>query len=325
MKALTERDPFRIGIVAIILGGLVALAIVVLSVVSFGTRSYTAVLEHTAGLRKGEDVQVHGVSVGEVTGVRLMDSSVEVTFVLDKDIELGSDSSAAVKVATLLGTHYLEVNPQGSGTLAGGEIPLERTVVPYNLQDVIEGGAKQLEELDAVQLAKALTATSDTLARSGDDIGPALEGVTRLSQVLTKRSGQTGELLRAARAVTDQLSRSSNDIVGLMEQTNLVVSEVTARRQAIHRLLVETTSLARALSAIVTETKDDLRPALVDVNLALDTLNAQDKALRRVLQLMAPAVRYVANAAGSGRFIDLYTLEPAVPTDDMLCQMGNCP
>ena len=32
-----------------------------------------------------------------------------------------------------------------------------------------------------------------------------------------------------------------------MEQTNLVVSEVTARREAIHRLLVETTGLSDAL------------------------------------------------------------------------------
>ncbi len=325
MKPLSERDPFRIGIVAIIIGGLIGLGILVLSVVSFGTTSYTAVIEHTAGLRKGEDVQVHGVSVGEVTGVRLMDTDVEVSFVLDKDIELGSETSAAVKVATLLGTHYLEISPQGSGELAGATIPLERTAVPYNLQDVIEGGAEQLEELDAVQLAKALTATSDTLAASGDDIGPALAGVSRLSEVLSQRTEQTGELLRAARAVTDQLSRSSGDIVGLMEQTNLVVSEITARREAIHRLLVETTSLARALTAIVAETKDDLRPALVDINLALDTLNAQDDALERVLEVMAPAMRYVANASGSGPFIDLYTLEPALPTDDQLCRLGDCP
>ncbi len=74
MKPLAERDPFQIGIVAIVVGGLVGLVIVVLSVVCFGTDSYTAVLEHTAGLRKGEDVQVHGVSVGKVTGVRLMDT-----------------------------------------------------------------------------------------------------------------------------------------------------------------------------------------------------------------------------------------------------------
>jgi phospholipid/cholesterol/gamma-HCH transport system substrate-binding protein len=325
MKALAERDPFRIGIVAIVVGGLIGLAIVVLSVVSFGTGSYTAVLEHTAGLRKGEDVQVHGVSVGKVTGVRLMDTAVEVSFVLDDDIELGSETTAAVKVATLLGTHYLQVDPQGSGTLAGGRIPLERTTVPYNLQDVIEVGATRLEELDPVQLAKALTAASETLSASGDDIGPALEGVARLSEVVSKRSSQTGELLRAAREVTDQLADSSGDIVGLMEQTNLVVTEITARRDAIHRLLVETTSLARALTAIVAETKGALEPALVDLNLALDTLNAQDKSLERVLELMAPAARYVANAAGSGRFIDLYTTSPAVPTDDMLCKVGNCP
>lgn len=325
MKALAERDPFRIGIVAIVLAGLVGLLIVVLSVVSFGTTSYTAVLEHTAGLRKGEDVQVHGVSVGKVTGVRLRDTDVEVTFVLDEEIELGSETTASVKVATLLGTHYLEVDPQGDGSLANGQIPLERTAVPYNLQDVIEVGATRLEELDPVQLARALTAASETLSVSGDDIGPALEGVARLSEIVANRSGQTGELLRAARAVTDQLSESSDDIVGLMEQTNLVVSEITARREAIHRLLVETTSLSRALTAVVSETQADLRPALVDLNLALDALNAQDKALERVLELMAPAARYVANATGSGPWIDLYTVEPALPTDDQLCQMGNCP
>jgi phospholipid/cholesterol/gamma-HCH transport system substrate-binding protein len=325
MKPLSARDPFRVGLVALLLAGLIGLLVVVLSVVSFGTSSYTAVLQHTAGLRTGEDVQVHGVPVGQVTGLRLLDTAVEVTFVLDDDIDLGSETTASVKVATLLGTHYLEVDPRGPGPLAGGRIPLERTAVPYNLQDVIEVGTARLEELDPVQLAKALTATSETLAASGDEVGPALEGVARLSDLVSRRSGQTGELLRAARRVSDRLSRSSADIVVLMRQANLVVGEVTARRAAIHRLLVETTSLSRALTAIVTDTEDDLHPALVDVNTALDSLNAQDEELDRVLELMAPAVRYVANAAGSGRFIDLYTLEPAVPTDDQLCRMGNCP
>ena len=49
-----------------------------------------------------------------MTGIELMDTNVEVSFVLDEDIDLGSETTAAVKVATLLGTHYLEVDPQGS-------------------------------------------------------------------------------------------------------------------------------------------------------------------------------------------------------------------
>ena len=320
MKTLEQRDPFRIGVVAIALGVVGALLILVLSVVSFGTTSYTAELEHTAGLRKGEDVQVHGVSVGEVTDIELADEKVLVTFVLDDGIELGSRTRAEVKVATLLGTHYLDVDPAGPGRLADGRIPLERTAVPYNLQDVLEGGTENLQELDADTLAEALSAVSDTLSAATGDVTPALTGVTRLSEVVTTRSSQVQELLDAARSVTDQLSDSSDDIVGLMEQTNLVVSEITARRGAIHRLLTETTGLADALTAIVTQTREDLRPALRDVNLALAALKKEDRSLTHVLKVMAPAVRYVANATGNGPFVDLYGDDPAIPADDALCR-----
>jgi len=321
MKPLVQRDPFKIGVVAIAGAVVLGLVILVLSVVNFGTRSYTAELEHTAGLRQGEDVQVHGVPVGEVTGIELKDGHVLVHFDVENDIDLGSETRAEVKVATLLGTHYLQVTPAGSGSLAGGRIPLARTTVPYNLQDVLEGGTENLEALDADKLADALGAVSDTLAASTGDIKPALIGVTRLSEVVTTRSSQVDALLAAARDVTDQLSDSSADIVALMEQTNLVVSEVTARREAIHRLLVETTGLSDALSAIVSQTQDDLRPALRDVNLALAALNKEDKALSRVLTVMAPAVRYVANATGNGPFVDLYADDPAFPSDDVLCAM----
>jgi phospholipid/cholesterol/gamma-HCH transport system substrate-binding protein len=320
MKPLVARDPFRIGVVAIVCGALLGLVVLVLSVANFGTTSYTAVLEHTAGLRKGEDVQVHGVSVGRVTGIELVDKHVMVSFVVDDGIDLGSETSAEVKVSTLLGTHYLQVDPQGSGSLADGEIPLERTSVPYNLQDVLEGGTENLQALDAETLADALTAVSETLSASTGDIGPALQGVARLSEVVTTRSSQVGALLKSARSVADQLSGSSDDIVGLMEQTNLVVAEVTARREAIHRLLVETTGLSDALTAIVTQTRDDLGPALQDVNLALESLNKEDDALKKVLDVMAPAVRYVANATGNGPYVDLYGHDPAIPADDALCK-----
>jgi phospholipid/cholesterol/gamma-HCH transport system substrate-binding protein len=325
MKAMADRDPFRIGLLAIAGGVVVALLVVVLSVASFGTTTYTAVLEHTAGLRAGEDVQVAGVSVGTVKKVELADDDVVVTFTLDDGITLGSRTTASVKVATLLGTHYLQVDPRGSGTLAGGRIPLERTSVPYNLQDVMEQGTAKLEELDPVVLAKALTAVSDTLRTSGDDVGPALEGVARLSDLVARRSDQTGALLRAARQVTEQLNDDSDDILGLMRQTNLVVREVTVRRVAIHRLLVETRTLAQALTAIITQTRADLRPALADLDTALASLRAQDRSLQHVLQVMAPAVRYVANATGNGPYLDLYLKGPALPADDERCALGDCP
>lgn len=323
MKPMNERDPFKTGLVAIAVGLALALAIVGLSVANFGTKSYTAVLEHTAGLRVGEDVQIHGVPAGEVTGVELTGEEVLVTFVVDSGIELGNRTTATVKVATLLGNHYLEVAPQGGGTLADSTIPIERTQVPYNLQDVLQSSSEALGELDADQLADALTAMSDTLGASKEEIGPALEGVARLSEVIANRSDQVGEVLESARSVTDQLADSSADIVGLMRQTNLVVSEITARSEAIHLLLTETTELSRTLEKIVKSTRGKLKPALRDLDHVVTFLNGQKQTLDEILDTMAPAVRYIANAAGNGPWLDLYTEDAAMLADDVRCNLGQ--
>ncbi|WP_322936461.1 MCE family protein [Nocardioides bizhenqiangii] len=324
MKPMNARDPFKTGLVAIALMGVVGAAVIFFSVASFGTNSYTAVLEHTGGLRVGEDVQVHGVSKGEVSSIELEDDRVLVRFVLDSEIELGSRTVATVKVATLLGSHYLEVDPAGSGELTDATIPIDRTSVPYNLQDVLESGAEALDELDPELLAEALTQTASTLGATQDEVRPALEGVARLSEMIASRSDQTGQLLTAARSVTDQLATSSKDIVAMMRQTNLVLTEVTSRRQAIHRLLVETTELARALRAIVESTRGKLAPGLRDLNDVIAFLNEQDDQLLHVLDVMAPAVRYVANASGNGPWVDLFT-PYALPADDARCRLrGDC-
>lgn len=325
MKPMNARDPFKTGLVGVVILLLLGVGVVVLSVTNFGTKSYSAELEHTGGLRTGEDVRVHGVIKGEVTGIKLEGDMVIVDFVVDSDIELGSRTQADVKVATLLGTHYLEVDPAGTGELADGTITLANTGVPYNLQDVLESGAGALDELDPELLAEALTQMAGTLGASQDQIRPALEGVARLSEVIATRSDQAGELLTAARSVTDQLAESSDDIIAMMKQTNLVVTEVTSRRQAIHSLLIETTELARALEAIVQSTKGKLQPALRDLNDVITFLNQQDERLQHVLEVMAPAVRYVANAAGNGPWVDLFADPPAVPADDMACRVrGDC-
>jgi phospholipid/cholesterol/gamma-HCH transport system substrate-binding protein len=322
MKPLATRDPFKIGLVAILVLALLGLGVVVLSRASFGTRTYTAMLQHTAGLRAGEAVEVHGVVVGNVRRVELDGRSVKVTFTAKRKIELGALTTASVKVATLLGTHYLDVDPSG-GCCLSGPIPLDRTSVPYNLQDVLDEGIGKLEDLDPAELAQALTAMADTMGGSQEEIGPALGGIAALSEVITKRGAQTTQLLRAARSVSDQLVRSSPDLVELMKQANLVITEITSRRQAIHTLLVETTTLSKALTAIVEQTKGDLQPALKDVNAVIATLNQQDARLQRALDTMAPAARYVANALGNGPWLSLKVHDPALPADDTLCTLRS--
>lgn len=325
MKALSSRNPFRLGLLALAAAAALGLAVVLLSVVPFGKHTYTAVLAQSAGLRPKEDVLVHGVRVGEVRSVELAGNSVRVRFTVDDGVALGDQTTAAVKVATLLGTHSLAVVPRGPGRLTDDTIPLSRTTVPFNLQDVLNQGTHRLEQLDSAKLARLLSVMADQLAPSTAEIGPALTGVVRLSNVVTRRSGQIGDLLTAADRVTNQLSASTGDLVALMKQANLVVAEVTARRAAIHDLLREATRLSRSVDAIIGQTRADVQPALHALDGALTELNRQDGTLRQVLRTMAPSVRYLANASGNAPYVDLYAHPPLLPPDDASCRLsGSC-
>lgn len=324
MKPLSARDPFKIGLVALVVAGLLGLVVLGISVIPFGKDSYSAMLAQTAGLRVSEDVKVHGVPVGEVTKIELAGDQVKVTFTVDKGVRLGKETRASVKVATLLGTHYLDVAPEGSGELTS-TIPLSRTSVPYNLQDVLEKGTGNLQELDPLLLARALTEASKTLDATSAGLGPALEGVARLSEAVVSRSDQTAELITATRKVTDQLGESSVDIVSLMKSANLVTEEIISRREAIHTLLTETTALAENLGGIIADTEADLGPAFRRLNEVLATLRRQDKVLKNLLENVAPAVRYVANGTGNGPWGDLFVNGSAIPPDDLNCRTsGGC-
>ena len=56
-----------------------------ISFVPFGQRHYVAELSNTAGLQKGEEVQIAGIGVGEVRDISLDGQKVRVDFTVDKD------------------------------------------------------------------------------------------------------------------------------------------------------------------------------------------------------------------------------------------------
>jgi len=308
-KLISREDPFRIGIVAFVALGLLGVAVLAVSVIPFGANTYVAEFSHTAGLRAGEGVQIAGVEVGEVTGVKVEDDHAIVEFTVDDDIDLGARTRAEVKVGTLLGTHYLAITPRGEGELSDDTIPLAHTSVPFNLQDVIDKGTGAVDQIDAKLVARSLSVVAETLRAAGPRLAPAFNGIARISRVITQRDGQIGELLEASRLISDQLSDGTADLVQLMEQSNLVIQELVDRRAAIRDLLRDIGSVTASINGILDDNEADLKPMLRDLDSVVGVLVARDEDLRKALHNLAVTSRYFANATGSGPFVNLYFKE----------------
>ena len=316
MKSLSTRSIGIIGVVGVAVLGLIVLA---LSVIPFGQNHYSALMEHSAGLRVGEEVQVAGVGAGEVRSITLEGKHVRVEFTLDNDIHLGSQSRAAVKVATLLGTHFLDVTADKDGDLEDDTIPLAQTTVPYNLQDVIDGGTGALNGLDGAAISDSMTVLAEALRGTPVAAREAIEGVARLTKVAGERSDQMRALLVATRDVTGDLARNKDRIIDLLEQSSLVLHELTSRRDAIDELLTDSQRLARAVVGVLDDTEDDFKPLMADLTKALATMKSQKDSLTASIDGLATMATYFANATGNGPWLDLKV--PAPLGDNLTCSV----
>lgn len=323
MERLRRIPPFRVGLAS--LGALLLLAglIYAISVAGFGMKDYTAYFTQSAGLTPKEDVQVAGVSSGQVKSVTLDGNRVKVHFTLKSSIHLGADSTADIRVATVLGTHLLAINPKGVGELAHDTIDVSHTTVPYNLQDVAEVAVPALGQYDAKKLSASLGVIADAFRGAPAETKNALDGVIRLSKVVNNRTAEVSALLASARNVTDRLTKNTGDIVDLMKQANLVLAELTSRRDTINAMLTSLNQLATDIAGTIKDTDGELTPMFNDLRATTQNLLQHKADLQQAITLLATTGRYVANATGEGPWIDLYL--PVTSPDNVTCTAnGGC-
>jgi phospholipid/cholesterol/gamma-HCH transport system substrate-binding protein len=280
-----------------------------------GGDTYYAAFSEAGGLKPNDEVRIAGVRVGKVEKVELAGDHVRATFRVDGGAEFGTDTGAAIKVKTMLGAMYLALQPAGSGQLEeGAEIPVERTSSPYNVIDAFSGLAETSAKIDTDQLAESLTTLADLTRNTPEEFKAALGGVPQLSANIAARDAQINSLLKNLKRVSSVLDDRDQDIVGLMKDSDVLFRALVARRQAVHNLLVSTSTLSKELTALVQQSRADLKPALTHLDSVVQVLNKNEDNLDNSLRLMAPFYRVFANTLGNGPWFDTYIQNlPPVP------------
>ncbi len=82
-----------------------------------GTKGYTvyAEFDQVGGIKPGANIQIGGVTVGRVKGVKL-DKNYEalLSFEIDNRVRLQEDSIASIKTSGLIGEKFVQITPGGS-------------------------------------------------------------------------------------------------------------------------------------------------------------------------------------------------------------------
>lgn len=320
-----ERNPVIIAVIGLVV--IFALLYVGLNAanIKFITdrKEYRAEFAESAGLQTQNEVRIAGVRVGQVNKVALEGSHVLITFKIDSKQHIGNLSTAQVKLKTLLGTKYLEVTPKGTEDLVGNRIPLARTSVPFQIYDAFSLFATRAEELDVDKVADALNTLSDTFGDTNNNAQAAVKGLGALSKSIGSRDEQVRRLLSSTQSVSKVLASRDAELIKLFGDADLVLKVVRDRKDTLQALLRDTASLTAQLTGLVRDNRAQLDPLLRNLNDVLNVLKANIGNIDKSVALLAPATRGLANATGTGRWLDVYT-ENLVISDGLLCQLGAC-
>jgi phospholipid/cholesterol/gamma-HCH transport system substrate-binding protein len=309
MKPFRERNPVIIGLVSIVVIVLLLLAAVNASNLPLigGGTTYYASFSEASGIKSGDEVRIAGVRVGKVTDVALDNGHVQVAFKISTDDRFGQDTGAAIKIKTLLGQMYLALQPAGPGQLADGAvIPLARTRSAFDVVQAFSGLASRVQDIDLPQLRKSFNTLAAATSTTPQAFQDALKGVSALSSNIAQRDQQLNTLLHNLKNVSGILANRDQDIVTLMKQGDIVLRALVQRRDAIHRLLVSTSTLSTQLTALVDQTRSDLKPALQNLQGVVDLLLKNQNNLDETLRLLAPFYRVFSNTLGNGPWFDTW-------------------
>ncbi|BBZ32838.1 mammalian cell entry protein [Mycolicibacterium confluentis] len=300
---LAERNRVTVGVVGILI--LTALVVAAFSYdklpIIKGTNDFSAYFAEAGGIKAGSDVRVSGMSVGRVSDIHLEGTQVRVDFTVDRNVELGGRTEAAIKTETVLGTKMLELTPRGDGRLDGA-IPLDRTTSPYDLPTALGDLTTTISGLDTTQLSSALSTLAETFADTPTDLKVALEGVARFSDTLNARDAHLRGLLADADKVSAVLGKRSDQIAGLVVNANALLAELLAQRSSVDALMTNLTAVSAQLSAVVDDNRTALQPALDKLNGVLGILDTRKQELQRTLYLLRRYAMSFGEVLGSGPF-----------------------
>lgn len=251
----------------------------------------------TAGLEGGlgQPVDVAGVRVGTIRGVRLDDGRA----VAELEIDPGRlpavyrDAHALLVPTSALKDLRIELVPgrRGAGTMrSGATIPVARTTSPVDADGLLSALDRDTRDFLAVLIGESGRATAgrgNDLRRLLGALGPTVKDLRPLARTLARRQAALRRLVGNLAAIGRRVAPLDADVSRLVRDAGTTAAAVAREQDALDRSL----RLLPATLAGVRDTAEALPAFGAQAGRTLRAVRPTIDALPRALDALEPAVR----------------------------------
>lgn len=234
----------------------------------------------------GSEVRASGVKVGSVASIELEDSVARVGLDLDESVlPIHDDATLAIRPINLLGENYVSLDAgTASEPVLDGPVPVEQTSTDVTLQallDTFDDPTSAGLAVLVTELGKGLDGRGEELAMAVEQLGPVMQQIDALGDVLRSQNETLSNLIETA----DPVAESVAGVEG-RRLDNLV----EAAADTLHALSVQKQSIEATIA--------ELPSTLAEARTTLDALDTVADSTAPTLERARPITRDLEEIAG---------------------------
>jgi phospholipid/cholesterol/gamma-HCH transport system substrate-binding protein len=275
--------------------------------------SYRARFTDATGLIGGSDVRIAGVKVGQVSGIKVIDTKyAEVSFKVNKDVKLYTTTKARIRYLNLIGGRFLSLeegvsdSAQAAVLRSHGEIPVAQTEPALDLTVLFNGFKPLFQALNPHDVNDLAFEIVQTLQGEGGTLDELLIRTASLTNTIADRDAVIGDVITNLNTVLATVDARDSQLDQLIVQLQRLFSGLSQDRQAIGDSLVNIDNLTSDFSGLLADARAPLAGDITRLNTVATQLAGEKDALSKQLQAIPNTLNSVGRTATYGSWFNFF-------------------
>jgi virulence factor Mce-like protein len=215
-----------------------------------------------SGLFQNFTVELNGVPVGSVAGIRLTQRGTEVTMDIHPGTRVPGDARASIAIANDLGEQVVDLVPAHGGTApalqSGDRVPVAPNQIPANVGQVVEAATTLLRAIPAGDLNKLLGELAVSLKGEAANLRTIISAGTTFSQEFVAYQKQFSAVLANAPPTLDAVTSVAPQLQQALANTAALLQVLAQQKSGLDTVFTQGGTAASEVNQLVTTQRANL-------------------------------------------------------------------
>jgi phospholipid/cholesterol/gamma-HCH transport system substrate-binding protein len=310
-RSITRPLTYSIIFIVVTVAATTVLALSIANLSVGSTTGYYARFTDVTGLNTGDDVDIAGVRVGQVTSIGVVDRNLaQVGFSVQSGRQLPASVTATIYYKNLIGERYINLapgtGPPGQLLPPGGTIPLSQTTPALNLTELFNGFQPLFEALSPGDVNQLASEIIQVLQGEGTTMDSLISNIGTLTTTLADKDAVIDSVISNLNEVVSTVNSRGSELGDLVTTLQQLVSGLAADRQPIGTAISAMSSLTNATAGLLAQANPPLASDISSLGQLSATLADNDGTITTFLQNWPAKETDIGRLSSYGSWFNLF-------------------